>query len=99
MKTFAIRLRQNAKYFFRGQEDSAQRRSAGTVIADASLENAAYYIAQGVADLYVGPKPRRVEYMDPNNSNSNYQRAITRKMETDFIIRCGLAAQAKPPQK
>ena len=97
MKTFPIIIRQHGKYFFRGQEDSAQHRTAGTVVADASLENAAYYISEGLADLYVGPQPRKVEYLDPNHPNSNHQRAIRRKIETDFIIRCGLAAQANPP--
>ena len=90
MKTFPILLRQNARYFFRGQESSAQHRSAGCVIADASLENAAYYIAQGLADLYVGPQPRNVEYLDSNHPLSRHQLNLKRKAHDDLLIRCAL---------
>jgi len=90
MKTFPIILRQNAKYFFRGQEDSAQHRSAGVVVADVSLENAAYYISLGVADLYVGPQPRKVEYLDSNHPLSRHQLTIKRRMQDELLIRAAL---------
>jgi hypothetical protein len=93
VKTFPILLRQNAKYFFRGQEDSPQHRSAGVVVADVSLENAAYYISEGLADLYVGPQPRNVEYLNPNHPLSRHQLYLKRKIQDELIIRAALAAQ------
>ena len=72
MKTFAIILRKNAKYYFRGQETEPQDRAKGVVIADASLENAAFYIAHRTADLYVGPTPRRIEWLNGHaNGHAN----------------------------
>jgi hypothetical protein len=54
MKTFAIILWKNAKYYFRGQETAPQDRAKGVVIADASMENAALYARRSrSADLYL----------------------------------------------
>jgi hypothetical protein len=79
MKTFAIILRQTGKYYFRGQEASPRVRAKGAIIADTSLENAAFYIARGSADLYLGPKSVQAEWLGSHpltadkdfNGNSN----------------------------
>jgi hypothetical protein len=73
MKTFAIILRKTAKYYFRGQETAPQDRAKGVVIADASLENAAFYIAHRSADLYVGPGPRKVEWLNGHAKKSPFK--------------------------
>lgn len=96
MKTFPIRLRQNAKYFFRGQEDSAQHRSHGTIIGDASLENSAFYIANGMADLWTG-STSGAEFLDPRHPQSRHQRYLKRRAEEQFLIQCGLNALNQPP--
>ena len=95
MKTFAIKLRTHGKFYFRGQEDRPSHRSAGAIIGDASLENSAFYISQGLADLWTGDTGS-AEFLDPNHPQSMYQLSLKRKMETDFLIRCGIAAQQTP---
>ena len=89
MKTFPIRIRTHGKYYFRGQEDKPSHRSAGTIIGDASLENAAFYIANGTADLWTG-STGGATYLNPQHPQSNYQRGLKRRAEQDFLIRIAL---------
>jgi hypothetical protein len=92
LKTFPIILRQHGKYFFRGQEERPSHRSAGSIIGDASLENAAFYISEGLADLWTGSTGTAV-FLDPNHPQSMHQRYLRRKAQDDAMMRAIISQQ------